>query len=105
MLSIWNGGICQATFQLPGDQVDLFAETLRHTAPVPAQVSAPVPAPVSAPGRSADRWPDPSPDGRPDRSPDGRPGRSPGGQPGRSPAAANPEVIRTGQHDTQPTIA
>jgi hypothetical protein len=33
VLSIWNGGICQATFQLPGDQVELFVETLRTTAP------------------------------------------------------------------------
>lgn len=35
VLSIWNGGVCQATFQLPGDQVDLFVETLRETSPAP----------------------------------------------------------------------
>lgn len=33
VLSIWNGGVCQATFQLPGDQVAAFAETLCTTSP------------------------------------------------------------------------
>ena len=28
VLSIWNGGICQATFQLPGDQVAMFDPTV-----------------------------------------------------------------------------
>jgi hypothetical protein len=41
VLSIWNGGICQATFQLPGDQVELFAETLRHTSPRDTPVQGP----------------------------------------------------------------
>lgn len=59
VLSIWNGGVCQATFQLPGDQVDLFATTLRHTSPAS------------------------------EAAPDG----------------AGPEVVRTGQYDTQPNIA
>ena len=56
VLSIWNGGVCQATFQLPGDQVDRFAETLRHISP--------------------SAWP----------------------------AGVDPEVFRTGQHDTRPEI-
>lgn len=34
VLSIWNGGVCQGTFQMPGDQVDMFVESLRHTPPV-----------------------------------------------------------------------
>lgn len=59
VLSIWNGGVCQATFQLPGDQVDLFATALRHTSPAPEA----------------------------------------------APAGAGPEVVRTGQYDTQPNIA
>src|SRR4051794_40506374 len=33
VLSIWNGGVCQATFQLPGDQVESFAEALRQISP------------------------------------------------------------------------
>jgi hypothetical protein len=33
VLSIWNGGVCQGTFQLPGDHVDLFVEALHHTPP------------------------------------------------------------------------
>ena len=57
VLSIWNGGVCQGTFQLPGDQVDMFVEALRHT---------PQPAVVPGPG---------------------------------------PEVFRTGEYNTQPTIA
>jgi hypothetical protein len=57
VLSIWNGGVCQGTFQLPGDQVDMFVEALRNTSPPDA---------VSQPG---------------------------------------PEVFRTGEYDTQPTIA
>jgi hypothetical protein len=43
VLSIWNGGVCQATFQLPGDQVELFAETLRHTSPPDAPPMRPGP--------------------------------------------------------------
>ncbi len=43
VLSIWNGGVCQATFQLPGDQVELFAEALRNTAPAGAPPLAPGP--------------------------------------------------------------
>jgi hypothetical protein len=41
VLSIWNGGICQATFQLPGDQVEVFAETLRRTSPRDTPVQGP----------------------------------------------------------------
>ena len=59
VLSIWNGGVCQATFQLPGDQVATFVQTLRTTAPPDA---APLPPPA-------------------------------------------PEVFRTGEYDTQPSIA
>jgi hypothetical protein len=77
VLSIWNGGICQATFQLPGDQVAMFVETLRS-------VSPPEPGPPLPPGR-------PMPPG-----PYGPP--VPPGPPG-------PDVFRTGDHDTQPTIA
>jgi hypothetical protein len=57
VLSIWNGGVCQGTFQLPADQVDLFVEALRHSPP---------PAAVTQPG---------------------------------------PEVFRTGEYNTQPSIA
>ena len=59
VLSIWNGGVCQATFQLPGDQVAMFIDTLRNTAPPPGAV----------------------------------------------PLSPDPEVFRTGEYDTQPTIA
>jgi hypothetical protein len=57
VLSIWNGGVCQATFQLPGDQTAMFVEAFLNTSPPQA---APLPG---------------------------------------------PEVYRTGQYDTQPTIA
>jgi hypothetical protein len=67
VLSIWNGGICQATFQLPGEQTAMFVEAFLNAAP-------PLPAPP--------------PHGAPHAAP----------QPG-------PEVYRTGQYDTQPTIA
>jgi hypothetical protein len=64
VLSIWNGGICQATFQLPGEQTAMFVEAFLDAAPPPP------------------------PHGDPQVVP----------QPG-------PEVYRTGQYDTQPTIA
>ena len=73
VLSIWSGGICQATFQLPGDQVAMFVDTLRSVAP-----PAPEPAPPMPPAP-----PVPS---------------TPPGPPG-------PDVFRTGDYDTQPTIA
>jgi hypothetical protein len=57
VLSIWNGGVCQGTFQLPADQVTMFAEALLRRPPVED-----VPRPA-------------------------------------------PEVFRTGQYDTQPTVA
>jgi hypothetical protein len=44
VLSIWNGGFCQATFQLPGDQVAMFVETLRSVAPSP-DAAPPPPGP------------------------------------------------------------
>jgi hypothetical protein len=37
VLSIWNGGVCQGTFQLPGDQVNMFVEALRNTSPPGAE--------------------------------------------------------------------
>ncbi|MFB9839488.1 hypothetical protein [Actinoallomurus acaciae] len=33
VLSIWNGGVCQGTFQLPADQAGMFAEALLHSPP------------------------------------------------------------------------
>ncbi|MGH3380650.1 MAG: hypothetical protein ACRDP6_38545 [Actinoallomurus sp.] len=71
VLSIWNGGVCQATFQLPGDQVAMFVDTLGSIAP---------PEPV---------WPTPP---------------MPPGPP-VPPGSSGPDVFRTGDHDTQPTIA
>jgi len=68
VLSIWNGGICQATFQLPGDQVAMFVDTLRSIAP-----------------------PEPVPPGPP--------------TPPMPSGPAGPDVFRTGDRDTQPTIA
>lgn len=44
VLSIWNGGVCQATFQLPGDQVTMFVETLRAAVP-PPDAAPPPPGP------------------------------------------------------------
>jgi hypothetical protein len=55
VLSIWNGGVCQGTFQLPGDQIAMFTRALLTAPP-----------PVSAPP---------------------------------------PDVYRTGQYDTHPSIA
>lgn len=56
VLSIWNGGVCQATFQLPGHQAAAFVQTFLNTAPPQA------------------------------------------------PPQPSPEVFRTGQYDTRPTI-
>jgi hypothetical protein len=58
VLSIWNGGICQATFQLPGEQTQAFVQAFLNTSP-----------------------------------------------PNAEPQQPGPEVFRTGQYDTQPTIA
>jgi hypothetical protein len=57
VLSIWNGGVCQGTFQLSADRVRMFVDALLSEPPPDA---APQPA---------------------------------------------PEVFRTGQYDTQPSIA
>jgi hypothetical protein len=35
VLSIWNGGVCQATFQLPGERVASFVESLLSGPPQP----------------------------------------------------------------------
>jgi hypothetical protein len=35
VLSLWNGGVCQGTFQLPAAQAGLFADALLH-GPTPA---------------------------------------------------------------------
>src|SRR5262249_2527519 len=43
VLSIWNGGVCQATVQLPGDQVELFAAPLPTTPPPGAPPMQPGP--------------------------------------------------------------
>lgn len=69
VLSIWNGGICQATFQLPGDQTAMFVEAFLSTSPPHA-------APPVEPHVASYAVPQP-----------------------------RPEVFRTGQYDTQPTIA
>lgn len=33
VLSIWSGGVCQATFQLPGEQASAFVEAFLSTSP------------------------------------------------------------------------
>jgi hypothetical protein len=55
VLSIWNGGICQATFQLPGEQTEMFVEAFLNASPAPV---VPGPAPPTAPQPAAQVGPE-----------------------------------------------